>query len=405
MVDLHTPIIARLCLHRLVVSAVAALVIASSHAAAQAPFPDERLMQVVAPGATCAATSDRHSLLVVGVKGQADHHLRVYSIDAQGTINADGVITLTLPRPDALKGAANYPLEVVFHPTLDLVYVWQDITGVPDAQKANVHAAFDHLVVYAIEDGALKSVGTAARGEYFLHGQKYGAIAIDPQGRRIFMAGLRDDTGKHALGWFDLDEHGMPVPVPTPIAGTLDGYGLNKHEMKLLPTRISVANMQAHTTGLGLVAASADVVVFSAHNGPALWDTTNRRAALGYFPIYGSVRDSVIGAHPDLPVLFGAAVGSHQVFRMEHADGYLSMLPKITSVPGAKFQSRPVVMPGEPNRVAIGGVNRVDLLPLDAEGRFAGETQSIAVACPVVRALTYSKKSVRLYVAVEALPQ
>ncbi|MAE62382.1 MAG: hypothetical protein CMJ49_13630 [Planctomycetaceae bacterium] len=389
----------------LLVAAAITVVILSLRASAQESTPDNPLVQVLAPGATCATISDRHGLLLIGVKGQADHHLRVLSVDAQGAVDFDGATTLKLPLPEALKNATNYPLQVVFHPTLDLVYVWQDLSGATAAQQATVHATFDHLLIYAIEGRSLTLVAGAARGEHFLHGQAYGAIAVDPRGRRIFMSGLPGDSDVQALGYFDLDQHGMPMPVPTPIAGTLDGYGLNKHEMKLIPHRISVGNVQNHTTAFGLVAPSTDVVMFSAYNGAALWDTTNRRAALGYFPIYGAPRDNLIGAHPDLPVIFGAAVGSHQVYQMEHADGYLSMLPATISVAGARFQSKPVVMPGAPNRVAIGGANRIDLLPLDAEGRFVGETKSIAVKCAAVRGLTYSSKLDRLYVAVEALPE
>jgi hypothetical protein len=54
--------------------------------------------------------------------------------------------------------------------------------------------------------------------------------------------------------------------------------------------------------------------------------------------------------------------------------------------------------------VAVGGVNRVHLIALDAQGRMKAERQDVSVQNPTITALAYSEKFDRLYVAVEKLP-
>jgi hypothetical protein len=60
-------------------------------------------------------------------------------------------------------------------------------------------------------------------------------------------------------------------------------------------------------------------------------------------------------------------------------------------------------MPGKKHRLAIGGVNTVYVLPLDVLGEFDGLPERITVVAPMVKAITYSDKHERLYVAVEKL--
>ena len=49
---------------------------------------------------------------------------------------------MRLPSRESLKAFENYPLALAFHPTLPLLYVWQDIAG-PDIGR---HAWFHGLV-------------------------------------------------------------------------------------------------------------------------------------------------------------------------------------------------------------------------------------------------------------------
>jgi len=362
-----------------------------------------KFVQIPAPNATCATVSDLHGLVVVGQKGLAKYHLSAFQLDEKGALKGQPARTL-LPRPASVKKFTNYPLGVFFHPKLPLLYVWQDIAGPkPDTPGGKaIFSAFHHLLIFRVEDGKLKSAGAFARGADFAYGQGWGLIATDPAGKRIFMPNMRDPrSGRPAIGYYDLDEKGMPKPVPVPIEGSLDGRGLNKFKMEIRPTRIDVGHFRNFPTGRGFLAPSAKVVVFSGVHGPAVWDTENRRASLGLVYVPGMPGDCMIAGHPKLPVVFGAGGDRDVAFRIEHADGYPTLLPQTTSVPDAKFQSAPVVMRGRENRLAIGGVGKVHVLPLDNEGRFTGPAINVAVNGGAVHAIAYSERFDRLYVAVE----
>src|SRR5205085_879240 len=109
-------------------------------------------------------------------------------------------------------------------------------------------------------------------------------------------------------------------------------------------------------------------------------------------------------AHPTLPVVYSAVLNTPWVFRMEHADGYLTLAPQQAVLGEAKLLSAPVVL-GKRNLLAVGGVNRVYLPALDAAGAFkAAERTDLSVLNPAVEALAYSEQFDRLYVAVEKLP-
>ena len=353
----------------------------------------ELIVPVVAPGAICAAVSDVHDLLVIGSdddKGQ----LSVFSIGSDTS-----PARVALPKPAALENAANRALGMAFHPQLPLLYVWQDVSA--DAQK--VYDGFDHLVVYAIEAASLKQVAAFGRGPEFAHGQSIGAIAIDPQGRRLFLPNLRDPgNGAAGIGYFDLDDKGMPRPTRVPIQGTLDGRGLNEFEYVIKPVRLDLSRIRPLPTGGGFVVPSAQVVMFNgAAHGPAVWDTQNRRAAIGLLPMGHLPGDCLIAADARLPVLFGAAQNHDRLYRVAHADGYPTLMPRVIQIPGAVFHSAPVVMAAKRNRLAVGGAGKVHLVTLDKLGQFTDEFQTVTVENPAVRAMAYSYESSRLYVAVQ----
>jgi hypothetical protein len=405
-------------LARLIIVAASSFALAAADLRAQAPAA---VVQVDAAGATCAAVHDQLGILVIGQKGAGEHHLSVYQLDPSGHLSSSAPAKLRLPRPDSLGSFANYPLSLVFHPSLPLLYVWQDLVppkaGTPE--EKTVYDAFEHLLIAGVTDRALRPVGRLAVGEQFGFGQTVATIAVDPAGERLFMPNLHDlsaDThGRAALGYFDLDEQGMPRPVSVPIEGSLDGYGLNKFELQMRPATLLVGSYQALPAGWGFFSTSKHVVAFGWSHGVAVWDTENRRAELSAVTLLGMAGRSHpgqvyhapqcwIGGDPRLPVLYGVGYRNSNVFSIQQVDGYPTFLPQITTVAGARFSSGPLVMTGKSPRIAIGGENCVHLLALDADGRFTGEAEAIQVANPSVLAIAHSEKHDRLYVAVEKAP-
>ena len=349
-----------------------------------------RCCQVVAPAATCAAVSDELGLLAIGFHGPADYQLALYKLDGTGTPVLPPV-QIALPRAAALKSSTNYALSVAFHPKLPLLYVWQDLAGSATPYSTNnpAYTQFDHLLIYAINNGQLQLVQSHARGLQYACGQSIGSIALDPVGKRIFLPNLRDPAAdtKCGLGYFNLDATGLPLVFDEKVAL---GY-------------VEMSDFHSLPTGMGICVVTDTVVIVSGVHGPATWDTENRRAFFDLAAI-GGAGTYYIGGHPKLPVVYGTQPGGGWVVRMEHADGYVTMMPQTIIYPNAGFQSFPVVMAGKAHRLVIGGPNWLYALPLDAEGKFTGATEAFRVNAPAVLALTYSMKYDRLYAGVEKAP-
>ena len=360
------------------------------------------LIPVVAPSVTCALVSDEHHLLVVGRRDGPSGRLFVYRLDPDGIPGADEPAQVDLPRPDPLESFRNYPLDLVFHPSLPLLYVWQDLDCPrPDAnQQKAIDSSFDHLQIFAIDDGVLKSAAAFGRGRAFVHGQELGRMAIGPAGARIFLSNLRIvENGAAAIGYYDLDEKGMPRPVPLPIEGTRDAYGLPRTELKMRAASVQVHEARRWPMGWGFVVPSSQVIIFGAWNGPAVWDTASRRAAIGQVRVPEVHQDCFITGHPALPVVYGVSYRGDVAFRMDHAGGYLTMIPRTVRVEGAKFHSPPLVIKGNPHRLAVGGIDSVNLLPLNEHGQFSGPAETIAVTNDgnAVGVLAWSPRTARLY--------
>jgi len=373
-------------------------------ARAQGDFSN-RLVSLAAPGANCIAVSEAAGMVVVGQRVVTNHHFLVYKLNADGSV-AVPPAPVSFPVPDQVKALKVHPIGMTLHPRLPLLYVWRDVEGTkPDsAEEKAVYDSFDHALVYALANGTMVQTNIFARGTNFLCEQVYGHLTVDYSGRRLFVPNLRDPARQTAIGYYDLDEKGQPVPIPVPVPGTLDGYGVSKYETKVLPRWINVQSFRPHTTGLGMVAPNPTTVVFSASQGLGVWDTENRRGYLGGF-FYSGLGDHWIAADPSLPVVFLAAVNSHLMMRIEQADGYPTLMPQITwGVSGAAFQCRPVVIPGKPPRLALGGTTHIYVTDLDLNGKFTGETKILIGQPAPVKALAWSPKFNRLYAAVDKAP-
>lgn len=355
-------------------------------APAEAAFPFA--LQVITPGAYCAAVSDALGLLVVGHKAMKNQQLSVFRLDTKGDIMATAPQRISLPCPDPLKKFPTHPLSVAFHPTLPLLYVWQDIQGppAPAPEAATIAGEFDHLLIYAIKDGSFQLVQSCARGGEFAYRMSDGSILIEPGGEKIYLPNIRapSSSAAAAVGAYALDAQGMPVKKPETTVPELDTF----------------PPCMAFPCGLGFVPGSGEAVIYGAASGPATWDFNNRRAYTAWFLLPGISGSCMITGHPKLPLVFVSSIGTSSVWRMQHADGYLTLLPQRVAVTGATFQSAPVVMLRQ-NKLAVGAANALYLLKLDAESRLTPFAERHSFGNQPVRVLVWSEKYDRLYVILE----
>ena len=357
---------------------------------------DNRVVLVAAPGATCAAVHEKTQMLIVGHRAAEPFELSLFSLDGRGRLTKNKPMPVAMPLPESLATFNQYVLGVAIHPREDLLYVWRDIAGPKPGtpQAAEVFDLFDRLLIYRMERTGPVMLARTCRGPRFAYEQTFGWIALDPEARRLFLPNLRDaSSGASQIGYLPLGRNGLPQMVETEQGERVEAE----------PISVDVSNLRGHPSGWGFFAPNADVVLFAGPRGVALWDTANRRGALGSFIVIEAPNDNFIGGHHAFPAVYGAGHGHSVAWRMTQVDGFFTLRPQALGVAGANFHSPPVVIPSKPPVLAIGGVNSLHLLSLDAEGRFTGQIAQIAVQCPEVRALACSQRFNRLYVAVEKL--
>jgi hypothetical protein len=359
-----------------------------------APVPG--LVQVPAPSATCIAVSDVANVVAVGHKPGTEPHLTVVALDASGQPAAAAPVKVTLPRPAGLT-RKNFPLSLVFHPKLPLLYVWQDIdvekAGTPPDAAAKT---FDHLLIYNVSKSPPALVQSLAQGPEFATGNKAGAIALNASADRLYVPNLFADAEKPttyaSIGCFAIGADGLAVspdkkPGPPALARKVKG---------------DQWCLSGFPCGMSLVPIEKDVVIAVNYLGPVTWDEKNQRAPLSNlmmntFTTYYIER---LAAHPRLPVLYQVTRSYAHVASMEHVDGYPTLAPQRAQIDGAALYGAPVVI-DKRNQVAFGGANKVYLVDLDEKGRFKPKRVQTAVDNPTVEGLAYSAKFDRLYVPVE----
>ncbi len=389
---------------------------------------------VVAPAATCAAVNDTLSLLAVGHKVDRQAQVSLFKLDAQGK-PADKPVVVKLPRPATLGTRESYPLSVVFHPSLPLLYVWQDVEklkGDPEPPTDPAWKDLDHLHVYAVDGAAPELLVSLCRGSLFHTGVVAGSLGLDTANGLLYVPNLRfgeknPPGGGGGVGWFHLDGDGLPSegdrePAKAePVAAAAKAAGVRTARAAGLRAAAAAGkpvgafrHTPADTYGFGALPAGAgfhcesrDVFVACGYLGPVTWNKADRRARAQVFlmPVnFVSYYSCRLTAHPKLPVLFVGMVGFSWVHRVEHVDGYVTLVPQVVQLEGATLKTPPVVLTKR-NLVAWGGPAAVYLAPIDAAGKF-GDTRGTQVnvpTTPTVEGLVYSEKLDRLYVAVEKL--
>ena len=410
-------------------AALAALLIAAS-SPAHASEMTGIVHRVEVPDARALAVHEQLGWLAVAHAQDDRARLSIFRLNETGELRDNASPEpVMLPRPDSLSRFPHYPLALAFHPDLPVLYVWQDITGIdPDDRSTHqtVRDRFPHLIIYEIDEQGLKQIGTHGTGAALAFSQSEAALAVSRDGDRLFIPNFHSAPNNPmrwggGIGYFDLDEKGRLVPVRVPIEGSLDGRGITEFKMKIKPTFVYTGFHRANTVSResrpmhrlptrSLFAPTKRAVVFGTNTGIGVWDTVDRRQALSEVNVGGAgVGGRYVAGHPQLPLIYAGQRGGGAILRIQHVNGFPTMLPECTRLPVVAqggFVSTPVPFHGQAHGLAIGGRGRIYLIPLDENGRVgrAFEVMGIASEQPV-RALDYSPRHDRLYVAVDQRPQ
>ena len=374
------------------------------------------LTQLPVPNATCAAVCDRLALVAVGHQSRDGSQLSIFPLDAAGKPGSDP-LRLSLPKPEALSAHANYPLGLLFHPRLPLLYVWQDIDSLPKDQQNEKNPAFepwlefDHLLIYAVNGQALELVHSGARGAGFHVAQNGGTVGLDFETKHLFVPNTRGETPEEGgLACFALDANGLPendleqaTGKRTPGGGKapVETNPTDKKARRITPKKdVSCRNVP---TGLGWH-AGREAMIMGGHMGCLMadfhdgtlrraWFDTNELATLGWASIAG---------HPEKPVLYMCLGGSRFAYSIGQVNGWISLLPQKATLAGnVHLQGPPVVLQMQ-GKVAFGDTKSIHLFGLAADGRFDGTCIQIPLPAGVIHGMAYSDKYGRLYVAVDS---
>jgi hypothetical protein len=367
--------------------------------------------QVVVPNASCAAVSEAHALLVVGSLNAGDQQLAVFKLDAAGKPAAEPV-WLKLPKPDALAAKANYPLGVLFHPRLPILYVWQDVDapltkGEKKPPMAAEYLEFDHLLVYGIKDGALELRQTSASGDGFKCGLKAGTVGLDRGAKNLFVPNSSGETADEAgIAFFALDEEGLPGETPEESADqpgkrikNLTPSKSPKKTLKpvLLPKQLRTGHY--YPSGLGWYAGS-EALIMGGYSGCMMADFHNGGLRQTWFSIPILSGSIFVAGHPTLPALYMCLHDHNHIYQIAQVNGYVTLLPQIATVTGTHLSGLPVVLTKQ-SRMAVTEAKALHLVGLQADGKLDGKDQMLPLPGGVGKGLAYSEKLGRLFVAVD----
>lgn len=325
-----------------------------------------------------------------------DADLTVYRLDAKGELGAAEAAKGTpirLPRAAKLAARRQYPLSVVAHPKLPLLYVWQDVVASAEKAPRDEQATdgFKHLHIYDLATSPPKLVQSACWGESFSRGNSAAVIGLDRAGTKLFLPNLQRSTKTglaSMIGYVKLAADGKvadDTPAAYAAAAKTSLYGETP-------------------CGLGFYDVSDTLTIVCAGLGPCTWDERNRRAQLNvltFFPTVGAGYRYRMAVNPTLSTVYLTGLGSSSVFRVEHVDGFFTMWPQRGTFDGGLLVTSPPVVVGPRPLVACSTLGFVHLLKLDAEGFFSGERVDIALTSRKVEALAYSAKYDRLYATFE----
>lgn len=372
------------------------------------------LIPVMVPSATCAAISEAAGWLAFGHdRNFADANVSLVKLDAKGNPGSYA-IPIKLPKGAGLVKNPNYAVSVTFHPKLPLLYVWQDValqfTNPPAAQHPDLDK-FDHLLIYSVAKDTPELLASLCRGVDYIYGCAGGSIVVDAGASILYVPNVRDpkNAGIFKFGRFVLDEAGLPrlddkdaaLPVPARLkrlAELNNAKPLTPHQVTP-PEYVNLFPFNAAGCGLGFLPLSKDVVLAGGWNGLLSWRPDDKNVAVSGVSFRHS-GNKLVAAHPGLSIIYATVLHSNFLYRAEHADGYLTLVPQGYELADGNVLSAPVIM-AKGKKLAVGGRHRVYFLDLDEQGKLRPEVTQVQVFNPTVMALVYSERYDRLYVAQE----
>lgn len=395
---------------------------------------------VVSPFVRHVAVSDSGKMVVVGHRPKHSIQLSFHRLDDIGQPVAGEPITMALPKPASLANNPHNPHGVVCHPRLPLAYVWQDVEPVPVTSELidpSLTPEFDHLLIYSL-DPEPKLLMATARGPGYASGTHVSGLAMNASGTRLYVPNMqrqdKDKKNLNGVGWIVLDLDGLPPfdpedapidedailaapPVTTPppdwaTASAVHAAKLAAIEQAkaagkpLMPRRYLETSwtFQTPPSPYNYAPLNDDIVFASTHSGVANWILTDRLGRFGYHYIQPYVPYRYrIAAHPTAPAVYVVPVTyDGRIIRVEHADGYFTLVPQTLSLDGVVYHSIPLVL--KTNQVVVGANGKICLIDLEADGRFKASALQMTVNNPTVEGLAWSEKFGRLYVPVEKTP-
>jgi hypothetical protein len=393
----------------------------------------DNLIKVEAPLANSSAVCDRLGLIAFTHDARhTDAQVSLRKLDATGTPGEP--VLLKLPKPAGLAKYPNYATGLAFHPTLPLLYVWQDVEMPKDERKipqplsAPDNAAmneFDHLLIYNLEKPVPELLVGLCRAPEFSFSRPIGSIAIDAAGERLYVPNVTADhkpagtTMASYVLWADgmpvvgAIEEGKPAPgteKPTPegrAAHVAAIQAASKANKQALPQRVCPGNGYAFYgdsavgSGVGFVPIARDVVITGGYHATGIvsWSPEDRTCRMVHYRLQSHYSYKWPAGHPTLPLVFLSETHDSHLFRFEHADGHPTLVPQRADLEATNLSSNPAVM-AKVKKIAVGSQNRVIVIGLDDNARFKNERKQQLLGS-IVRTLCYSEKFDRLYVAVE----
>ena len=366
------------------------------------------MSQVVVADAQCASVNDAGTLLVVGRRSATEQHLAVFHLDAMGAPTGEPA-WITMPKPETLADKASYALGLLFHPRLPVLYVWQDVDASakendPERPK---YAEFDHLLVYAIKDGALELVQTGSPGSAFRCGFSAGTVGFDYGEKNLFVPNAMGESWTEAgVTSYTLDEEGMPgeepeAPSPTK-AKLIKNYTPSKNAKKtphLVPQPRKLHTSHYYPSGTGWYAGS-EALIMGGYAGCLMFDLHEGALRQTWFGLPDLAGPCTIAPHPTLPTLYMALQDNTHFYAVAQAYGFVSLMPQVATVTGTHFAGMPAVITKHA-RVAIGDAKSLHLLGLRDDGKLDGMDEQLKLPAAIVKGYAYSEKNDRLYVAVD----
>jgi len=141
-------------------------------------------------------------------------------------------------------------------------------------------------------------------------------------------------------------------------------------------------------------------MLMGGYSGCMVGDFNNGALRQVWFGLPDRTGPCSLTGHPTLPAVYICLQDNVQLAAIAHANGYLSLLPQLATIPAAHLVGLPVVLTKQ-SRLAVGDNKSFHLFGLDGDGKLDGKDEQLKVPCAVVKGLTYSEKYGRLYVAVD----